>query len=405
MLEQVERLGSLVEQLLDLSKLESGAVPLELTHRAGARAARAPGERLARAARSERDVLAPHLDGRARARGRRRRAADAPGALEPRRQRRPALARGRQGVASTRRARRAAAPDRGQRPGSGHRAPTRSSASSSASTAPTRRARAATAAAGLGLAIARWIVELHGGTIHAEQRSRTGCRMVVELPGSESRCAGGRARRRPRSSRASGPGRHPLVVARSWRSRRACRHRLARSTAGCSAASCARAGRAGRALDAGWVVAIDLVAAGLLGTPSPSAAPRCLAPIAPARALRRGAGDHASARRGCRVRCPRRRPRRHRHGAVRRLFLIGAMRPSRRIAGRDPVPPRRRLARARRSSFVAGRCRRARSRARRASGPATGASRRARAGSPVVEWIIPLGASSSRSSSRSSPCR
>jgi signal transduction histidine kinase len=36
--------------------------------------------------------------------------------------------------------------------------------------------------AGLGLAIARWIVELHGGTIHADQSRARGCRMVVELP-------------------------------------------------------------------------------------------------------------------------------------------------------------------------------------------------------------------------------
>ncbi len=35
---------------------------------------------------------------------------------------------------------------------------------------------------GLGLAIARWIVELHGGRIRAEQRQPSGCRMVVELP-------------------------------------------------------------------------------------------------------------------------------------------------------------------------------------------------------------------------------
>jgi signal transduction histidine kinase len=35
---------------------------------------------------------------------------------------------------------------------------------------------------GLGLAIARWIVELHGGTIHAEWVEPHGCRMVVELP-------------------------------------------------------------------------------------------------------------------------------------------------------------------------------------------------------------------------------
>jgi signal transduction histidine kinase len=36
--------------------------------------------------------------------------------------------------------------------------------------------------AGLGLAIARWIVDLHGGTIRVEQGEPRGCRMVVELP-------------------------------------------------------------------------------------------------------------------------------------------------------------------------------------------------------------------------------
>lgn len=44
-------------------------------------------------------------------------------------------------------------------------------------------ARAADGAgAGLGLAIAQWIVDLHGGRIHAEPRRPQGCRMVVELP-------------------------------------------------------------------------------------------------------------------------------------------------------------------------------------------------------------------------------
>jgi signal transduction histidine kinase len=36
--------------------------------------------------------------------------------------------------------------------------------------------------AGLGLAIARWIVDLHGGAIHAERREPTGCRIIVSLP-------------------------------------------------------------------------------------------------------------------------------------------------------------------------------------------------------------------------------
>ena len=44
--------------------------------------------------------------------------------------------------------------------------------------------RAATeGGSGLGLAIARWIVELHGGAIRVEPVEPHGCRMVVELPG------------------------------------------------------------------------------------------------------------------------------------------------------------------------------------------------------------------------------
>jgi signal transduction histidine kinase len=35
---------------------------------------------------------------------------------------------------------------------------------------------------GLGLAIARWIVDAHGGAIRAERREPRGCRMVVEIP-------------------------------------------------------------------------------------------------------------------------------------------------------------------------------------------------------------------------------
>jgi signal transduction histidine kinase len=40
--------------------------------------------------------------------------------------------------------------------------------------------------AGLGLAIARWIVDLHGGEIRAEARQPKGCRMVVLLPGARA---------------------------------------------------------------------------------------------------------------------------------------------------------------------------------------------------------------------------
>jgi signal transduction histidine kinase len=38
---------------------------------------------------------------------------------------------------------------------------------------------------GLGLANARWVVELHGGEIWVEPNVPTGCRMVVELPVAE----------------------------------------------------------------------------------------------------------------------------------------------------------------------------------------------------------------------------
>jgi len=41
--------------------------------------------------------------------------------------------------------------------------------------------------AGLGLAIARWIVDLHGGRIRAERNQPHGCRMVVVLPGGTPR--------------------------------------------------------------------------------------------------------------------------------------------------------------------------------------------------------------------------
>jgi signal transduction histidine kinase len=41
---------------------------------------------------------------------------------------------------------------------------------------------AAVGGTGLGLAIARWVVDLHGGSIRADRNAPTGCRMVVHLP-------------------------------------------------------------------------------------------------------------------------------------------------------------------------------------------------------------------------------
>jgi signal transduction histidine kinase len=40
--------------------------------------------------------------------------------------------------------------------------------------------------AGLGLAIARWIVDLHGGDIRVETRQPHGCRMIVQLPAARA---------------------------------------------------------------------------------------------------------------------------------------------------------------------------------------------------------------------------
>lgn len=40
--------------------------------------------------------------------------------------------------------------------------------------------------AGLGLAIAQWIVGLHGGAIRPERREPHGCRMVFSLPATTS---------------------------------------------------------------------------------------------------------------------------------------------------------------------------------------------------------------------------
>jgi len=43
-------------------------------------------------------------------------------------------------------------------------------------------ARSATSGAGLGLPIARWIAEEHGGTLTVEQNDGQGCRFVARLP-------------------------------------------------------------------------------------------------------------------------------------------------------------------------------------------------------------------------------
>jgi len=177
MLAQVERLGRLVKQLLDLSRLESGAVPLERTefrvepllehavreqklHQpdVGVAVSVEPAD-LTAAGDPERvhQVVANLLENAVRytPRG---------GTVEVRARRAPdgvtieVLDEG-PGIPESEQAR---VFERFYRADA---------------------ARASSdGGAGLGLAIARWIVDLHGGQIHPEPRDPHGCRMVVTLP-------------------------------------------------------------------------------------------------------------------------------------------------------------------------------------------------------------------------------
>jgi signal transduction histidine kinase len=180
MLRQVERLGNLVGQLLDLSKLESGAVPLE------------------RAEVFAQPLLERVVDewrGKAESRGVRLAATVEPRALvlhgdEERLHQvlgnLVANAIRHSPPGGTVLVRASAADSRarievvdegpGIRPDDAERVFERFYRSDPA--------RAVTeGGAGLGLAIARWIVELHGGAIRPEAAEPSGCRMVVELPG------------------------------------------------------------------------------------------------------------------------------------------------------------------------------------------------------------------------------
>jgi len=179
MLAQVERLGRLVVQLLDLSRLEAGTVPLErqdfavapvLEHAVREQKLHAPGvviemnvdePGLEADGDPERvhQVVANLLENAVRH-------SPAGGAVEVRARRSPS------GVTIEVIDEGPGIPDQ------------------EASRVFERFYRADSArassdgGAGLGLAIARWIVDLHGGEIHPEQREPHGCRMVVTLPGA-----------------------------------------------------------------------------------------------------------------------------------------------------------------------------------------------------------------------------
>ncbi|HEX8102376.1 MAG TPA: ATP-binding protein, partial [Solirubrobacteraceae bacterium] len=163
LLAQVERLGRLTDQLLDLSRLEAGAAGLaprafpvaELLDGCGADVDAPAGLRARGDPDRLRQVVANLVDNAHR---------HAPGS--------PVVVRAREaaggGVTLE-------VEDRGPglEAGEAERIFDRFARAD--------RARS-TAGAGLGLAIARSIVELHGGAIRAEPAVPRGCRMVVELP-------------------------------------------------------------------------------------------------------------------------------------------------------------------------------------------------------------------------------
>lgn len=163
LLAQVERLGRLADQLLDLSHLEAGSTALDrervsvhgLLADRGAPVEITEGLEL-RGDRDRLDQVITNLVANAER--------HAPGA--------PLLLRGRAGPAG---GVRLEVEDHGPglEPGDTERVFDRFARAD--------RSRSTTGS-GLGLAIVRSIVELHGGRVHAEAVEPHGCRMVVELP-------------------------------------------------------------------------------------------------------------------------------------------------------------------------------------------------------------------------------
>lgn len=163
LLAQVERLGRLTDQLLDLSRLEAGSEPLErrpllvgeLLAGHGAPVDAPAGLRVV-ADRERLDQVLTNLVANARR--------HAPGA--------DVVLRGRPAAGG---GVRLEVEDHGPglEPGDAERIFDRFARADRSRSVP---------GAGLGLAIARSIVELHGGAIRAEAAAPHGCRMVVDLP-------------------------------------------------------------------------------------------------------------------------------------------------------------------------------------------------------------------------------
>jgi signal transduction histidine kinase len=179
MLQHVERLGGLVEQLLDLSKLESGVVPLDRRPVL----ARDLLERVAHewqpTARASSVVLELGID---------------PDGLELQADEarvhqvlanlvgnaiRHSPPGGRVSLSARRTGSGAAFEVADEGPGI---APEESARVFERFYRSDQAPSSGDGGSGLGLAIARWIVELHDGTIRTEERTPHGCRMIVELP-------------------------------------------------------------------------------------------------------------------------------------------------------------------------------------------------------------------------------
>jgi signal transduction histidine kinase len=178
MLRQVERLGNLVEQLLDLSRLESGAVPLERTRFAAA----ALVEQVVDEWRTHAEIRDIRVEGNVE-----------PPTLElhadePRLHQvlanlvANAVRHSPRGGRVVVRATAVNGHARLEVSDDGPGIPAEEAERVFERFYRSDQARSSKdGGSGLGLSIARWIVDLHGGRIRAEQVEPHGCRMVVEL--------------------------------------------------------------------------------------------------------------------------------------------------------------------------------------------------------------------------------